>query len=385
MALKLKFVKGRGYDTYESKEKKKEHKDESVVFTETGTDDEEEGEVARGTYVNNIMHLIFSNVQLYINNQHIYNSNGLYAHKFYISNNFKAAISEYKGVLHCEGYDYEQDPEDFSNPLPDPFFTRRMKLLSRPDGFMFYGKLGIDFFSTSELLHPNMKIRLRLIRARPNFYMIGDNPNVSLGIVDCSLHTRGITLKDDYHKKTMDMLAYAPVEYNYLETLAKTFIIPARRNKFIQENIFNNAPIRRIAIAMSTNSVFTGSFTENPYWYQQLHLRQIRILRGGQPIVDFDTADNCRLYVTTMKAMNFQDDIPSIPIDDFKDHYVLMFDLTSMQDATENCHYPELVGEPLRLELNFTNPLENATELIVSGERMSSVAVDKFGVVGKNV
>ena len=47
LALKLKFVKGRGYDTYESKEKKKEHKDETVVFTETGTDDEEEEEVAR--------------------------------------------------------------------------------------------------------------------------------------------------------------------------------------------------------------------------------------------------------------------------------------------------------------------------------------------------
>ena len=40
LALKLKFVKGRGYDTYESKEKKKEHKDKSVVFTETGDDEE---------------------------------------------------------------------------------------------------------------------------------------------------------------------------------------------------------------------------------------------------------------------------------------------------------------------------------------------------------
>ena len=86
-----------------------------------------------------------------------------------------------------------------------------------------------------------------------------------------------------------------------------------------------------------------------------------------------------------MKAMNFQDDIPSVPIDDFEDHYVLVFDLTSLQDATENCHYPELVGEPLRLELNFPNLLENVTELIVLGERMSSVAVDKFGVFEKNV
>ena len=123
LALKLKFVKGRGYDTYDSKEKKKEHKDESVVFTETRTNEEDEEEVARVTYVNNIMHSIFSNVEVYINNQQVYNSNGLYAHKSYISNNFKAANSEYKGVLDCEGYEYEQDPEDISNPLPDPFFT----------------------------------------------------------------------------------------------------------------------------------------------------------------------------------------------------------------------------------------------------------------------
>ena len=239
----------------------------------------------------------------------------------YISNNFKGAITEYKGVLHCEGYDYEQDPEDVVNTLLYRLFTRRMKLLSRPDGFVLYGKLGIDFFSTSELLYPNMKIRLRLIRARPTFHMISDKPNVSLGIVDCSLYTRCIVLKDDYQKKRMDLLAYAPVEYNYSETLAKTFIIPARQNQFIQENIFLNALIGRVTIAMNTNSAFTGSLTENPFWYQQFVLGQIRILRGGQPIVDFDTADSCGLRATSMKAVKFQDDIPSIPIDDFKDHY----------------------------------------------------------------
>ena len=85
------------------------------------------------------------------------------------------------------------------------------------------------------------------------------------------------------------------------------------------------------------------------------------------------------------KEMNSQDDIPSIPIDNFKGHYVLVCDLTSEQDATENCHYPELVGEPLRLELNFIFPLGHVSELIVLGKRMSSVAVDKFGVVGKNI
>ena len=71
LALKLKFVKGRGYDTYESNENKKEHKDESVVLSETGDDSDQKEEVARVTYVNNIMHSILSNVEVYINNQHI--------------------------------------------------------------------------------------------------------------------------------------------------------------------------------------------------------------------------------------------------------------------------------------------------------------------------
>ena len=228
-----------------------------------------------------------------------------------------------------------------------------------------------------------MKIRLRLIRAKPNVYMISENPNVSLGNIDCSLHNRRYAPKDAYHKRRMDMLAYTPVELNYLKTLAKSFIIPARQNQFIQENIFNNGPVRPIAIARNTNSAFTEPYTENPFWYQQFDLRQIIALRGAQLIVDFGATDKCRLSSTTVRAMDFQDDIPSFPIDNFKDHYELVFDLTSMQDGTENCHYPKLVGEPLRLELNFTFPLEHATEIIVLGERMSSVANDKFGVVGK--
>ena len=136
---------------------------------------------------------------------------------------------------------------------------------------------------------------------------------------------------------------------------------------------------------MNSNSVFTGSFPVNPFWYQQFKLRNIRTLRGGQPILHHDTTDICRLYVTTMKTMNFQNDIPSIPVDNSKDHYGLVFDLKSMQDAIEHCHYPILIGEPLRLELYFSSPLQNITKVIVLGERMSSVAVDKFGVVGKNL
>ena len=63
-----------------------------------------------------------------------------------------------------------------------------------------------------------------------------------------------------------------------------------------------------------------------------------------------------------------------------------MFKFTSLQDATENNHYyPDLCGEALRLKLSFTFLLIQFTELIVLGEWMSAVAVDKIGVAGDNI
>ena len=169
LALKMKLVRDRGYETYNTKEVKKEHKEE--VKAEQEETAEEDAPVSLVTHVNNSLQSVFSRAEVYINNQQISNSNGLYGHKSYISSNFKGAISEYKRVLHCEGYNYEEFLDVIMEaPLSEPFFTRRMKkMLSIPDGFMLYGKMGVNFFHTYELIYPNIKIRLRLVRARPSF------------------------------------------------------------------------------------------------------------------------------------------------------------------------------------------------------------------------
>ena len=106
------------------------------------------------------------------------------------------------------------------------------------------------------------------------------------------------------------MFPFTSVELGYLEILAKSLIISSRQNHFTQENLLINAPVRAIAILMSTNSAFTGSHNVNPFSYQHFDLRKIRSLRCRQPNLDFDFADSCHLHVTIMKAMNFQDKIP---------------------------------------------------------------------------
>ena len=84
-------------------------------------------------------------------------------------------------------------------------------------------------------------------------------------------------------------------------------------------------------------------------------------------------------------TMQFNEDFPALPMEDFQNHYILVFDLTSLQDAAEHLHYPELSGESLRLEMFFQFPLEQVTEVIVLGERLSNIQIDKFETVTKNV
>ena len=75
-SLVLELVKRRRFDSYK-KEVKKEHNEAE----DKKADADDDNEVPLITHVNNIMHSIFSNVEVYINNLQNYKSNRLYAHK----------------------------------------------------------------------------------------------------------------------------------------------------------------------------------------------------------------------------------------------------------------------------------------------------------------
>ena len=59
-------------------------------------------------------------------------------------------------------------------------------MLSRPDMFMLYDKLGVDFFSISELIYPKMKVRIQLIRV--SFLVFGFLGNLSTSIFNKKTH-----------------------------------------------------------------------------------------------------------------------------------------------------------------------------------------------------
>ena len=65
----------------------------------------------------------------------------------------------------------------------------------------------------------------------------------------------------------------------------------------------------------------------------ELHLRELRIIRAGRATVPLYKTSPCHSYVTRIKALQFSEDFPALPMEDFQNHHILVFELTSLQDA----------------------------------------------------
>ena len=78
------------------------------------------------THVNNLLHSLFSNCEVYLNNQQVYNSNGIRGHKALISNKFNASSRKNDGIMACNGFEFEKEPSDFEK---SPFIDREEELL----------------------------------------------------------------------------------------------------------------------------------------------------------------------------------------------------------------------------------------------------------------
>ena len=106
-------------------------------------------------------------------------------------------------------------------------FTDRANSLGTRKTFSLYGRLTTDLSTCKKFLLPNTKVRIKLIRARSNFYMLSDNPNLSLKMVDYSLFSRRILVAEPNHRYLQWNLEIEPAQCNYMKTTARTFIIPS--------------------------------------------------------------------------------------------------------------------------------------------------------------
>ena len=336
-------------------------------------------------FVNNTLHSLFSDCSITANGIKISSANGNYAAKAFLETEFSTNKEAKDTWLRCQGYSYEDDPDDFTTEV----FTDIEAETRRSIVITLIGKVAADFFTCDKHLISGVTLRLTFLRTRPDFCLIYDNAtkDYKVSLTQANLHVRKMTVSDNVFTAIETTLTKMPAIYRYTEIIPKTFIMSNNSSSWNQEDIFNREPIRRFAIAMTTNAAFLGSKALNPFHFRKFDLTSITVYRNGYPIAGtpLQTDDDKKLYLNSLEALAFGQHGHGIPYNKFGDHYFLVFDLTSTQQASHDYLYPELTNTSISVELRFSTALAANTEIFFLGEKSSTVYIDSARRVSKNV
>ena len=176
-----------------------------------------------------------------------------------------------------------------------------------------------------------------------------------LKIVEANLYVRKMTLNDTVASAIEKILLSSPASYPYLETLKKTFLASTGLHSWKKEDMFAREPIRLLAICLYTNEAFLGNNRQNPFHFRKFNLEQTYVYRNGLPVADspISTADDKRLYFNTISDLAYFDNGHGISLTDYPNHFIMVFDLTSTQQATQDFIQPELTKCSISVELKF--------------------------------
>ena len=170
-----------------------------------------------------------------------------------------------------------------------------------------------------------------------------------------------------------------------METITKTFLDSTGLQSWKQEDVFSREPIQRLAICPNTNEAFSGSKQLNPFQFRKFNLEQICIYRNGFPVADspINTTDDKRLYFITMSDLAYIDNGHGIKLSEYPSHFIMVFDLTSTQQASHDFIHPELTNCSISIELKFSVALPRNIEIFIFGTKASTIFIDSARKVSK--
>ena len=339
--------------------------------------------------VNNPLSL-FSECTMSLNGEKFSTTNANFAHKSFIETEFSHGNDAKKTWLACQGYYYEDNPSgiDGANGQAEDVAESK-RIVAASTEFRLFGKIACDFLSCDKHLISGVTIRLSLRRSPNDFVIMSEHRDKHYRVetTEANLYVLKLTATDFVLSSIEKTLLKTTAKYNNIEVLPRNFLATTGVQSWRQEDVFAKEPVRRMILAMSSNTAYLGSNRTNPFHYQKFQLNAIIVYRNGLPIAGtpVSTTDNKRIYYNTLEALDFVfNKSHGISLANYHNNYIMAIDLTSTQEASHDFIHPELTNCTISVELKFDAPLGENLELLFMGERASTVYVRSDSKIAKN-
>jgi hypothetical protein len=341
--------------------------------------------------INLLLHSLFSEIDITLNDTLVTSSNNTYAYRSYLetvlSFSSAAKTSQLTSALYYK--DVANAFED-SNPHDDAGtntgFKKRSALTEDGRVVDMLGSIHSDLFFQERFLPNDVNIKMRLVRNKDAFCLMSPTAGAAykVRILDCKLYVRKVKLSPSVFLAHAKALELGNLKFPIRRAICKTFTIPRGNLDATQESLFTGQIPTRLVIGCVDNDSFNGSYTKNPFNFKHMNLSQIKVFLDGQqqsvkPLeINFTNGQYINAYASLFMGTGkwMRDEGNQIAREDFAGGYALYaFDLTP--DLAEGGHYNLIKSGNIRVDLKFAQALASTINVIAFAEFENILEIDR--------
>ena len=339
--------------------------------------------------VNNFLHSLFSEVEVKLNGTLISSTNNTYPYRAYLENVLSYGQDAKDSQL--QSCMYYKDVAGQMDILAVRGDNARNRGLSARAGFFaesatveMLGRVHSDIFSQEKYLPSDIEMRLRLVRSKDAFCLMGAaGARFKVKITECKLFVRKVKLLSSVFNAHQKAFGLGNAKYALHRVVCKMFTVPMNAYDFTQEKVFSGQLPTRLVIACVDNDAVNGTYAKNPFNFKNFDLTSLKVYIDGQQQqikpLSMNFTDNQYLngYMSLFSGTGklYKDEGLHISRTDFRGGYAMYaFDLTP--DLADGDHFNLIKEGSVRVDMSFRAALPNTINIIVYGEFENILEID---------
>lgn len=347
--------------------------------------------------VNNFLHSLFNQVDVFLNQKPVSPPNNSYAYRAYIETllNYseEAKMSHLTTSLwyddtpgHIETVlEKDVDADDTDAITLNEGAERRRSFISGGKTVDLLGHLHCDLFNQDKFLLNGVEVRVRLVRSKNSFCLINyDADDIKVQILEASLKIRKAKINPGILLAHAKALSRGTAKYELTRVEVKSFTLHTGVFGETLDNIILGQIPKRIIIGLVSNKAYNGDKKVNPFNFHHYYLNYLALLVDGvqipsKAITPKYPHNYVEAYHTLFSGAGvfFSNEGNCISRDSYvKGQTFYVFDLTPDMSANCNTHWNLIKQGAVRLELRFDQVLTESINCIVYSEYDNILEID---------
>ena len=343
--------------------------------------------------VNNFLHSLFKQVDVFLKGKQVTQATGTYAYRAYLETLLNYGPSAKDSQLTAALY-YKDTAGKMD--IADPTVAggngnaglRARYVFSKTSGTVeMTGPIFSDIFMSERLLLSYVDLKVILNRSSDEFCLMASEDDVDyrVKLTDAYLKIRKVKVNPSISVAHEIALKKGPAIYPIRRVEFKSFIVPAGNRSLRKDNLFNGMVPKTVVFGLVESEAFNGALKKNPYNFQHFNVSSIGITVNGEEmpfkplqlsygaapkyIEAFSTlfSGTGKMYYNTGNDIS-REEFP-------KGYAVYAFDLTpDMCGASP--HFNVVQKGNLAIDIQFSVAPAAAVSLVCYGEFENTVHID---------